>query len=409
MKRLAPSAATAAAVKRPALAASAPAAAPAQPLMPADDPNLKFHENWAKRYPQYTRKVHEQVQQLLAEVGNVPDELALSDKDAKAKEYFDTGAEINIQRQQHEGKQMAMLQMFDYLPQQEDMDNFEKYVNAAQKVFDRMAPGTPNPFLPYVTNLKDKINGCWGVFREIMSTNEPVPIMHPDYRIELMGTKQSNPQAIVDYAEFIVKTFGEADCPNAARFIKHHRKIIPNVVPAAAPAKKPRATKDKPAPKPPTAPPAPKAPAAPVAPAPAGGVAALAAAAAALRNRLVTHKSKQVKAAQTFQTQIKDAVFAALKEAEKTPDLAKDDEYYYWNKAYAAATAVADSLYPDDDAKKEEVDKLTGDLFDEYFKKPDAGAGAGDDAASTEVSEEEEEEEDDEEDDTVAEGAKDDE
>ena len=136
MKRFAPSAAAAAAVKRPALAASAsaasaPAAASAQPLMPADDPNLKFHENWVKRYPQYTRKVHEQMQQLLAEVGKVPDELALSYKDAKAKEYFDTGAEINIQRRQHEGKQMAMLQMFDQLPQQEDMDNFEKYVNAA--------------------------------------------------------------------------------------------------------------------------------------------------------------------------------------------------------------------------------------------------------------------------------------
>ena len=131
MKRLAPSAATAAAVKRPALAASASAASAAQQLMPADDPKLKFHKNWVKKYPQYTQKVHEQMQQLLAEVGNVPDELALSDKDAKAKEYFDTGAEINIQRRQHEGKQMAMLQMFDQLPQQEDMDNFEKYVNAA--------------------------------------------------------------------------------------------------------------------------------------------------------------------------------------------------------------------------------------------------------------------------------------
>ena len=241
-----------------------------------------------------------------------------------------------------------------------------------------------------------------------MSTNEPVPIMHPDYRIELMGTKKSNPQAIVDYAEFIVKTFGEADCPNAARFIKHHGKTIPNVVPGAVAAKKPRATKDKPAPKAQTAPPAPKASTAPVAPSAAGGVAALSAASAAARNRHVTDKSKQVKAAQTFQTQIKDAVFAAFKEAEKTPDLAKDDAHYYWNRGYAAATAVVDLVYPGNDAKKEEVYKITEGFFDEYFLPPDAGAGAGDDPASTEVSEEEEEEED-EEDDHVAEGAKDDE
>ena len=205
----------------------------------------------------------------------------------------------------------------------------------------------------------------------------------------------------MDYAEHIVKTFGATECPNAAKFLKNHGETIPDVVPGAAPAKKPRATKEKPAPKAPTAPPAPKAPAA------ASGVAALAAAAAAARHKLVTDKGKKVKAAQTFQTQTRDAVWAALKEAEKTPDLAKDYAYYYWNRAYAAATAVADSLYPGDDAKKEEVYKLTEDLFDEYFKKPDADADAGDDPASTEVSEEKEEEED-EEDDTVADGAKDD-
>ena len=63
----------------------------------------------------------------------------------------------------------------------------------AQLAFDKIAPGKPNPFLSAVANLKNKINECWKVLKEIILKNEPMPIMPQDYQIELMGSKNSNP------------------------------------------------------------------------------------------------------------------------------------------------------------------------------------------------------------------------
>ena len=87
--------------------------------------------------------------------------------------------------------------------------------------------------------------------------------MPPDNQIELMGGKTINPQAIVDYAQYIVDTFGATECPNAVAFIKRNKTTLPNPVPEVAPALAPvpapgrgrgRGTKAAPAPEPVPAP-----------------------------------------------------------------------------------------------------------------------------------------------------------
>ena len=109
---------------------------------------------------------------------------------------------------------------------------------------------------------------------------------------------------------------------------------------------------------------------------------AVAAARAAAMRRQVGETSKKVKKAQAFQTQIKDAVFAALDEAEKTPELAKTDEHYHWKKACDAAFAVAGLIYPDNDAMKKEARKLAVDFFHAYWEPADADADADADAGA---------------------------
>ena len=104
-----------------------------------------------------------------------------------------------------------MVQIGQHLPDKDDMKEFSKYLELAQMAFDKVAPGTPNPFLHAVFKLKNKINECWKVVTEIVMTKEPRPIRHPDNQIELMGSRKANPKAIVDYAKHIVDMFGGAD------------------------------------------------------------------------------------------------------------------------------------------------------------------------------------------------------
>ena len=92
------------------------------------------------------------------------------------------------------------------------MKEFNEYLDTAKTAFDKVAPGLLNPYFPAVVNLKNKINECWKVFTEIVTTKEPRPIRHPDNQIELMGSRSANPKAVVDYAQHIVDTFGAAEC-----------------------------------------------------------------------------------------------------------------------------------------------------------------------------------------------------
>ena len=111
------------------------------------------------------------------------------------------------------------------------MKEFNEYLDTAKTAFDKVAPGLLNPYFPAVVNLKNKINECWKVFTEIVTTKEPRPIRHPDNQIELMGSRSANPKAVVDYAQHIV---GQ---PNAAaKFLRANKKILPDPVTYAAPA-----------------------------------------------------------------------------------------------------------------------------------------------------------------------------
>ena len=76
-----------------------------------------------------------------------------------------------------------------------------------------------------------------------------------------------------------------------------------------------------------------------------------AAARVATTNYTKKEAKQAVRKALEFQKRIEDAVSAALDKAAETPERAKDDDRYYWNRAWRAAFVVAADMYPDDEEK----------------------------------------------------------
>ena len=431
----------------PSPAAKRAAPASGEPVMPALDPKMKFENDWARKIRDYTPDVHKEFLEHRAAVEKLPDKVSLSDQVAKTKEYFENGIKNNTKRLFLDGQKSAMVEIAKHLPNNKEMEEFDQFVAIAQTAFDKIAKGQKNPYIDGVNNIRNKIHACWDVMREILNKKEPMPIRHPDNQIELMGGKTSNPQAIVDYAHYIVDTFGEAECPNAAAFIKRNKTTLPNPAPevAPAPARAGRGIKDVPAPKPVSAPvpapgrgrgrgakatPAPESVPAPVpplgrgggrgaktAPAPGRGGGrgsrpapatpavvgedpAAAAAHAATKDKKKKETQQAVRNALEFQKRIKDAVSAALEKAAETPDLAKGDDRYHWKSAWNAAIGVAAAMFPNDDAKLEQARQMTLVFFREFAKKDGkdaAGGAAGPDGVETDAEEEAEEEEEEEE------------
>ena len=357
-------------------AAVAAAAAP-KPDKPINDPRFKFHNNWPAKFPNYTYEVHEQTQKLLEAVKALPDSEVLSHKDAKTKEYFDTMSKENKARLIHAGKKEAIVQIVNQMPDSNDLKALQVLLEDADSILRQNDPNHNHPAFPVVRNMIAKFKACSKEMGAILSHEEPVPILHPDCRIELMGLKKNNPKALVDYAKHIVQTFGEDECPNAVAILKRES--------VDAPA---RVTRHKGGGRGSTPPDASDQPA------PAAGDDALDALADVL-DQSAREKSKKAgnvtkvpverSAVEKFNQTVHDAVIQALDAAQKKPNADKKADDYYMNVALEAAEAVAEAVYPGMDGAKAGAIAIAKKVYNERFpddeddeSDEDSLAGSGD-------------------------------
>ena len=345
---------------------AAVAAAP-KPDKPINDPRFKFHNNWAAKFPNYTYEVHEQTQKLLEAVKALPDSEVLSHKDAKTKEYFDTMSKENKARLIHAGKKEAIVQIVNQMPDSNDLKALQVLLEDADSILRQNDPNHNHPAFPVVRNMIAKFKACSKEMGAILSHEEPVPILHPDCRIELMGTKKNNPKALVDYAKHIVQTFGEDECPNATGILK--REL------ADAPA---RVTRHKGGTRGSTPPDA-----------AAGGdafddLADVLDQSARERSKgagNVTKVPVERSDVKNFNQKVRDAVILALDAAQKKPDAAQTA----LDAALDAAEAVADAEYPEMDGAKTGAIAIAKRVYNERFPDDeddeddeDSLAGTGD-------------------------------